>query len=329
MYATWVHVEDLRRRGVVFLAPCVRHSAWDSTMEACGVSRDGAVGANGDTAAKALPVRVGLSRVYGLHEQTAQRIVAERARRPFADLADCVARTRPALPELEALVLAGAFDWTGRTRPSLLLDARVNAGSDGGARRGGARREETRVVAATAWDRVNARGTTPGAAAAALANGAAHDGAPLLTGPGGVTLETLPVAGVATPDLPEFDARDRVVGECGATGLWFSAHPLDVLIDAEARQGATPAGAVPRLAGRRVRIVGLPCAYRRVETKSGGTMLFMTLADETGVIECTLFPDTYRRLFGATRGQVLRVDGRVEDALDAVSVTVDRAETLA
>jgi hypothetical protein len=58
-------------------------------------------------------------------------------------------------------------------------------------------------------------------------------------------------------------------------------------------------------------------------------MLFMTLADETGVIECTLFPDTYRRLFGATRGQVLRVDGRVEDALDAVSVTVDRAETLA
>jgi DNA polymerase III alpha subunit len=78
-----------------------------------------------------------------------------------------------------------------------------------------------------------------------------------------------------------------------------------------------------------VRIVGLPCAYRRVETKSGGTMLFMTLADETGVIECTLFPDTYRRLFGATRGQVLRVEGRVEDALDAVSVTVDRAETLA
>jgi DNA polymerase III alpha subunit len=58
-------------------------------------------------------------------------------------------------------------------------------------------------------------------------------------------------------------------------------------------------------------------------------MLFMTLADRTGVIECTLFPDTYRRLFAATRGQVLRVEGRVEETLDAVSITLDRAESLA
>ncbi|HYM82358.1 MAG TPA: DNA polymerase III subunit alpha, partial [Candidatus Limnocylindria bacterium] len=31
MYPTWVHVEDLRRQGVTFLAPCTRRSAWDTT----------------------------------------------------------------------------------------------------------------------------------------------------------------------------------------------------------------------------------------------------------------------------------------------------------
>src|SRR5215831_3411104 len=38
MYPTWVHVEDLRRRGigrkpVTFLPPCVERSAWDTTLE--------------------------------------------------------------------------------------------------------------------------------------------------------------------------------------------------------------------------------------------------------------------------------------------------------
>ena len=323
MYATWVHVEDLRRRGVVFLAPCVARSQWDSTLDPDG------------------RVRVGLSRIYGLHEHTAQGLLAERGRRAFASLADCVARARPSLTELEVLILGGAFDWTDRARPSLLLEARANAGQGGGARGANARRDDGRVVAATAWDRVSARdaggddpargrgdGSREAPRASANGHGARRD-APLLAGPGGATLETLPIAAVATPELPEFGARDRVIGECRATGLWFSAHPLDVLIDPATRAGTTPAARVPDHRGRRVRALGLPCAYRRVETKSGGTMLFMTLADESGVIECTLFPDTYRRLYPATRGQVLRVEGRVEETLDAASVTVERAETLA
>src|SRR6266496_5519044 len=36
MYPTWVHVEDLRRHGVEFRAPCVRRSRWDATLEIDG-----------------------------------------------------------------------------------------------------------------------------------------------------------------------------------------------------------------------------------------------------------------------------------------------------
>lgn len=240
-------------------------------------------------------VRVGLGRVFGLAEATGARIVAERAGRPFRTLADFADRVRPTLPELESLVLAGALDLTGRTRPSLLLEARVGA--------------------------------------APRRRAAAPRRVPALVAPDGSDLAPAPVSPVAAPDLPEFDPAERVRGECRATGLWFSAHPLDVLVDARAARRAGPAAVpcaeVPAHAGRRVAVVGMPCAYRRVETRSGGTMLFLTLADTTGLAECVLFPDALRAGAAAVRGQVVRVEGRVDAALDAVTLAVERATALA
>jgi DNA polymerase III alpha subunit len=277
MYATWVHVEDLRRAGVVFRAPCAVRSEWNSTL---------------DDAA----VRVGLSRVFGLHRATADRIVAARAERPFASLAELVERVRPTLPELESLIYAGALDALGRTRPSLLLEARAGA---------------------KAWSRHGTIGARTGSRHAPF-----H--APELVASNGHALRPLPRAPVAAPELPEFSVADRVRYECDASGLWFTAHPLDVLAAPEALAGTVPAADVERHAGRRVTVAGLPCASRPVETKSGERMLFLTLADRSGLVECVLFPDAYRRWATATRAQVVRVEGRVDDTLGALSVGVER-----
>jgi len=266
MYATWVHVEDLRRHGVEFRAPCARRSAWDARLEGRAV-------------------RVGLSCVFGLAEATARRIVAARTERAFESFADFADRARPALPEAEALILAGALDWTGRTRPSLLLEARVTDARQ--------------------------RGTKPPARAA------------------DASLLPRAVAPLAVPELPEFDLAERVRGECRASGLWFSAHPLEVFVDAAASRGATPAAALAERVGQRVTLVGLPCAARRVETKQGGAMLFLTLADRSGLAECVLFPDAYRALARAVRGQVVRVVGRVEETLGALTVTLAGAAEIA
>ena len=258
MYETWVHVEDLRRQGVRFLPPCVWRSEWEATLER------GAV-------------RVGLSRVFGLAETTGARILKSRTARPLRGLADLTDRARPALPELEALILAGALDETGRTRPSLLLEARTSAA------------------------------VTPPRRAEA----------PPLIDPHGADLLPEPRAPIAVPALPEFDAAERVRGERRACGLWFSGHPLDALTGEETR-GAVPAAALPSHLGRRVAVVGLPCAYRRVGTKSGDTMLFVTLADRSGLAECVLFPDAYRAHAAAVRGEAVRAEGRVDETLGAV-----------
>ncbi len=350
MYPTWVHVEDLRRRGVTFLAPCVNRSAWDSTLEPapCGAPGDlsrarserhtAGCGAPGDLSrARSAPhptpprssstrsailaarvsgrprerspgapqaaVRIGLGRVCGLSQITGQRVRAAREERPFRSLADLVDRARPSIDELQALILAGALDWTGRTRPALLLEARVGAARLAGSGAAGARVAERRARA--------------------------RPREPALVAPDGSAVLPDPVAPLSVPELPEFDLAERVRGEIQATGLWFSAHPLDLFIAPATGHGAVPAASLPGLTGRRVAIVGMPCAHRRVETRGGGLMLFTTLADASGLAECVLFPDAYRAFARDVRGQVVRIEGRVDETLGAVTLTAERVIALA
>jgi DNA-directed DNA polymerase III PolC len=246
-------------------------------------------------------VRVGLHRVGGLAETTGAHIVAAR---PYASLADFADRVRPTPPELDALILAGALDAlagaTLRTRASMRLEARVLESI--------AHAQPTRVRHAA----------NPRRGGLAL-----PDGAPLAPPanapkPGGDTL----------PELPELPAVDLVRGEFAATGLWFTAHPLDVLVPREAIARCVRASDLHRHIGRRVRVLGIPCAARRVEAKTGGIVLFTTLADHTGLVECVLFPDSYRRWGMQMRGEVVAAEGRVDETLGALTVVVDRAEPL-
>ena len=129
--------------------------------------------------------------------------------------------------------------------------------------------------------------------------------------------------------LPEFRLAERVRRECAATGLWFAAHPLDALLPADAERDAVPGASLEEHTGRAVTVVGMPCASRRVETKNGEPMLFLTVADRSGLAECVLFPDTYRAFADAARGSIVRVEGRVDVALDAVTLGVSRCIALA
>jgi DNA polymerase III alpha subunit len=233
-------------------------------------------------------VRVGLSRVFGLAETTGARILRARAERRFSNLADFLERVRPTPPEVESLILAGALDGLGRTRPTLLLEARVSAPA------------VARLAPRT----------------------------PVLVVPGGDELAPPPVAPAPVPALPEFDRFERARGEARATGLWFSAHPLDSPELEAARRDAVACAELPRRVGQRVALVGLTCAYRRVETKRGEPMLFASIADASGLAEGTLFTSAYRVWGPAARASVVRIEGRVEETLDAVTLNVERVIAL-
>src|SRR5690625_2064587 len=95
-------VADARRRGVRVLRAGVCTSEVQAKVER---DDDGV-----------LAVRLGLAPVRGVGEKTAERIVAARSERPFADLADLTRRVRLSAAQLEALATAGALADLGYQR---------------------------------------------------------------------------------------------------------------------------------------------------------------------------------------------------------------------
>src|SRR6185369_16232936 len=74
----------------------------------------------------------------GRSARTLQSLLQARARSPFTSLADFLDRVRPDRDEAENLVLAGALDVLGGTRPALLWRLQVEQGARAKAERAAA-----------------------------------------------------------------------------------------------------------------------------------------------------------------------------------------------
>jgi DNA polymerase III alpha subunit len=145
------------------------------------------------------------------------------------------------------------------------------------------------------------------------------------------------------PEVPEFAPRARLMHEWNALELGVTAHPLAAFAPglwppdrpasaraADGPPGFDPACGLRERIGRRVRVTGLMAAARRVPTKQGGRMLFLTLDDGTGLAECTLFPDAYARAQPVlSGGGVYVAAGRVESQHGAITINVETVEVLA
>ena len=116
--------------------------------------------------------------------------------------------------------------------------------------------------------------------------------------PGELFLDHLP----PVPDLPEYDAVMKLEMEQDVLGLELSLHPLDPYADALAAYDLVRAADLRAHAGQRVRVGGWLVASRRVITKTHDYMRFVTLEDETGLVEVVLFPETYQAYGHLVRG---------------------------
>jgi DNA polymerase-3 subunit alpha len=77
-------------------------------------------------------------------------------------------------------------------------------------------------------------------------------------------------------------------------GIFVSGHPLADVAEALSRTGAVPIRDLRALEDDSpVRIAGLVTAVRRTITKAQSQMLFATVEDTTGAIECIVFPKSY------------------------------------
>ncbi len=131
------------------------------------------------------------------------------------------------------------------------------------------------------------------------------------------------------PPLPPQDERERLRREFAVLGFLCDRHPMELYAAIVQKLNTVKAVNLPRHIGRKVRFVGWLITGKVVTTKHGDPMEFLTFEDETGIVETTFFPETYRRFCHVIdRGRPYLLAGNVDEDWGAITMTVDRLETI-
>ena len=290
-YAPSTIVEDARRRGVEIRPLDVLASRWECTLEAAAEhparerSGEASAGRAGEVrqrrAGTRFAVRMGLRFVKGLgpRDWEAIRSVREAAVRQGAgpdgglSLQEFVRRCRIDEGVWAALAEAGALCGFGVGRRAALWQV------------SGAARWKGR---ATGRPQQRQQGHAQGRRSSGGPNPHGDASAPL-------DQPELPVGD--DEHLPEFVALDdfEAIGwDYLATGHSVRGHPLEPHREQLAAQGLPDAGAVNAGAdGSRVSYAGLVICRQRPSTAGG--VVFMTLEDESGFVNCVVWAKVFER----------------------------------
>jgi DNA polymerase-3 subunit alpha/error-prone DNA polymerase len=136
-------------------------------------------------------------------------------------------------------------------------------------------------------------------------------------------------ADIPRPSLLPDDPQARLHAEMQALRFLCDVHPMVLCSDTVRRHHVVKARDLPRHAGRRVRCAGFLVTGKVVSTLQGEPMEFITFEDETGLLECTFFPETYRRFCHMLDHQrPYFIEGKVEEDYGAFTLTVDRVSRI-
>jgi DNA polymerase III alpha subunit len=240
-------------------------------------------------------VRLGLRLVKGIGEQHQAALDRELAAGPYRTLAEVVERTD--LPEevLERLIRTGALDSLGRPRRELLWQLREVAGASRG-------RVDGRTV----------RGLGRAAGKRAAAAGRPMD---------------LRLPATEAPTLPAITESERIGDTYAVIGLDARRQVVGLFRPVLDRLGAVPNSALPERRLGRVLIGGLVVTRQHPMTAKG--TVFLALEDETGMVNVTLWPDTWARLRSVVRRHaLLLVEGELQREGNVVNVVAHTVRAL-
>ncbi|HHJ14159.1 MAG TPA: error-prone DNA polymerase [Gammaproteobacteria bacterium] len=201
-------------------------------------------------------LRLGLCQVKGFSHTGAERLLAARAQRPFADVQDLARRARLDRGDLEALAAADAL-----------------AGLAGHRHR-------------AYWACAAREPLTPLLEPARIA-----EAVPLLRAP---------------------REGENILADHASLGLSLRRHPLELLRPRLEQAGLLPAAQLLQLdAGRRVRTGGLVTGRQSPSNASG--VVFLTLEDETGTVQVTVWPKLAQHQRATLlHARLLAVDGTLQ-----------------
>jgi DNA polymerase III subunit alpha len=277
--------------GIEILPPDVNLSDHEFTVDSA-TAAEGVLGT----------IRFGLDAVKGVGHQAVEAI--KRAREeggPFASLwnfcerVDARAVNKKAI---EALIKCGALGSTGASRKGMLavLEQAQAAGQKA--------QQDAQIGQGSIFD------LAPEAQDAAGAAGGAG------LGDGGAGGPQSTFARPAHPPIPagEFEQAELLAVEKEAIGLFVSAHPLKPLRETLRAATDCPLQAVPERRDKEtVTVGGIVVDAKRIRTRAGEPMMFLTLDDLGGALEVLVFGKALAEHEGALAvDQIVLVRGRVD-----------------
>ena len=275
-----VYIGDCKRSGLTVLPPDINASHWGFDVPK-----------NARTT-----IRYGLGAVKGVGKHAVEAIVESRAEAGgcFKDLMDCLERLdykRVNKKALEALVKAGAFDWTGFGRSALFsgLEAAISTAQ--------------RAQADKASGQVGLFGLLGGGA---------------------------PKPGFRLPKVAEWSMTKELSSEREAIGFFLSGHPVvSYKQTVERFASCRVQGLALKSADSDVGVAGMPAAVRVVRTKRGDKMAFVTIDDETGGVECIFFSDPWSRSARLIKeGGPIMIRGTLEKGSEGAKIMAESVESL-
>ena len=131
------------------------------------------------------------------------------------------------------------------------------------------------------------------------------------------------------PIPTEYSAQKKLHHELTLFGFPLHCHPLDLFKDPLAATPHILAKDLDKYVKEEVTLIGWLLTEKIVSTKKGEPMEFMTLEDQTGMYDATVFPNRYREychLLATNQAYVVR--GLVEERFSTVTVTVRTLQLL-
>jgi len=292
---------DARRHGQVVWRPCVMRSGVRASVERVATPFSVPDEVRADLAAlvnvdPCLGVRMGLSSVRGLGEDAAAAIVRAREEAPFSSLADMARRVR--------VRPAGV---SGAVREAELEHAGLDPALAG------------RPLSKAQWEALATAGALE---ALGVTRREALWAAGALAAEGPDTLPGVMPGGQA-PTLPPMTPVEEAMADVWAHGVSVTSYPTVFVREGLERAGVLRVEQVlTHEPQRRVQVAGVVTHRQRPATARGVT--FLSLEDETGLVNVVCSPEVWRRHQAvARRSPALVIRGMVESADGATNLVAE------
>lgn len=133
-------------------------------------------------------------------------------------------------------------------------------------------------------------------------------------------------ANLNLPDIPEVPLQEKLQWEKENTGFYITGHPLDSYkrkLENLPTPGFIKQGGIADK--KTVRIGGMISEAKRITTKRGDTMCFVTLEDFTESIEVVVFPRTFNLYFSLLNVDTpVVIQGKTDYQDDGVKILADK-----